>query len=190
MKNFSCIIFLSSLTAAAADTNEIAALIPAYAEIPPTFWEQHGTLVVIGAFVVLAVAAAVIWEIFRPKPAPVLPPETVARAALAKLENQPEDGELLSEVSQILRRYLGAVFEIPGGELTTTECCAAISHHEKIRAELAATISSFLRECDKSKFSAAISSTPINAVARAQEIISLAERQRAQSQPLLKNSHP
>ena len=136
-----------------AQTNDLPALVPAYPEIPPTFWEQHGTLVIIGAFVFLTVAAVVAWEIFRPKPAPVLPPEKIARDALARLQAQPEDGKLLSEVSQILRRYFGAVFQMPGAELTTAEFSTALSVSEKISTELAGAIAAFLRECDKRKFS-------------------------------------
>ena len=160
-----------SVTARAADTNALPALIPAYGEIPPTFWEQNGTVVIIDVIVFLAVAVAVAWEIFRPKPAPVLPPEKTAREALAKLQNQPEDGKLLSEVSQILRRYVGDVFGFPGGEMTTAEFCGAISRHEKIGTELSGAIASFLRECDVRKFSPANSATPVNAVHRALELV-------------------
>ena len=174
---FHLIAAMLSVTARAADTNALPALIPAYGEIPPTFWEQNGTIVIIDVVVFLAVAAAVVWKIFRPKPAPVLTPEKIARAALAKLQNQPEDGKLLSEVSQIVRRYVGAVFGFPGGEMTTAEFCAAISRHEKIGTELSGAIAGFLRECDVRKFSPANSATPINAVQRALEIVARVENE-------------
>ena len=167
-----------SVTARAADTNALPALIPAYGEIPPTFWEQNGTVVIIDVIVFLAVAVAVAWEIFRPKPAPVLPPEKIAREALARLRVQPEDGKLLSEVSQIVRRYVGAVFGFPGGEMTTAEFCAAISRHEKIGTELSGAIASFLRECDVRKFSPANSATPVNAVQRALELVDQTQKVR------------
>ena len=166
-----------SVTARAADTNALPALIPAYGEIPPTFWEQNGTVVIIDVIVFLAVAVAVAWEIFRPKPAPVLPPEKTAREALAKLQNQPEDGKLLSEVSQIVRRYVGAVFGFHGGEMTTAEFCAAISRHEKIGTELSGAIAGFLREYDVRKFSPANPVTPVNAVQRALEIVARVENE-------------
>ena len=166
-----------SVTARAADTSALPALIPAYGEIPPTFWEQNGTIVIIDVIVFLAVAVAVAWEIFRPKPAPVLPPEKTARAALTRLQAQPEDGELLSAVSQVLRRYIGTLFGFPGGEMTTAEFCAAISRHEKIGTELSGAIAGFLRECDVRKFSPANSATPINAVQRAMEIVARVENE-------------
>ena len=154
-----------------AQTNDLLTLVPAYGEIPPTFWEQHKAIVIIGIFAFLLLAALVVWKIFNPKPAPVLPPETIAREALARLRAQPEDGKLLSEVSQILRRYIGAVFGFPGGEMTTAEFCCAISRHEKTGTELSGTIASFLRECDVRKFSPVNSATPVNAVHRALELV-------------------
>ena len=154
-----------------AQTNDLLTLVPAYGEIPPTFWEQHKAIVIIGIFAFLLLAALVVWKIFNPKPAPVLPPETIAREALARLRAQPEDGKLLSEVSQILRRYIGAVFGFPGGEMTTAEFCGAISRHEKIGTELSGVMSSFLRECDVRKFSPVNSATPVNAVHRALELV-------------------
>ena len=176
MKFFFASILLLPFAAIAADTNALSTLIPAYGEILPTFWEQNGTIVIIDVIVFLAVAGTVVWEIFRPKPAPVLPPEKIAREALTRLQAQPEDGKLLSAVSQVLRRYIGAAFDFPGGEMTTAEFCTAISRHEKIGPELAQTISSFLRECDVRKFAPANLVTPLNAANRAVELISIAEK--------------
>ncbi len=158
-------------------TNALSALIPAYGEIPPTFWELNATVVSIDVIVLLAVAVAVAWEIFRTKPAPVLPPEKIVRDALARRRSQPEDGKLLSEVSQILRRYVGAVFEFPGGEMTTAEFCTRISQHEKIAPELAQTISDFLRECDVRKFSPANSTVSLDAVQRAGRFVAQIQQQ-------------
>ena len=166
---FFCFFTLSGFAQAAI--NDLPALVPAYGEISPTFWEQNRTVVIIDVFVFLAVTVAVAWEIFKPKPALVLPPEKIAREALTKLRAQPEDGKLLSEVSQVLRRYVGAVFGFPGGEMTTAEFCVAISGREKIGTELAGATASFLRECDGRKFSSANSATPVNAVNRALELV-------------------
>ena len=176
--NVKCSVFLffqfaAVSTFAQTPTNTLPLLIPAYGEIPPTFLEQNGTIVIIDVIVFLAVAAAVAWEVFRPKPAPVLPPEKIAREALARLQAQPEDGRLLSEVSQILRRYIGAAFDFPGGEMTTAEFCTGISKIEKISPELGQTISGFLGECDVRKFSPANSPAPFNAVTRALELVEL-----------------
>jgi hypothetical protein len=160
-----------------AQTNDLPRLAPAYPEMPPPFWEQHGTIVIIGVFIFLAVAAIVVWQIFRPKPAPVLPPEKIAHDALSRLRAEPEDGKLLSEVSQILRRYVGATFGFQGGEMTTAEFCGAILQNEKMGAELAGSVSSFLRECDVRKFSPANSATPVNAVPRALEFVVRIEKE-------------
>ena len=81
----------------------------------------------------------------------------------------------MSEASQILRRYVITAFELPAAELTTTEFCAALAASERIGGELAAAVSSFLRECDERKFSPPPAAT-LNAATRALELISLAEQ--------------
>lgn len=155
----------------AAATNAPPALVPAYGEIAPTFWEQHEILVSIGGITLLVLTTLAVWKIMQPKPAVILPPEVVAREALNKLLQQPEDGKLLSEVSQVLRGYGGAVFQIPGAELTTAEFCIALMQIEKNDPSLRESISNFLRECDVRKFSTADGTAPSNTVSRALEIV-------------------
>ena len=75
-------------------------------------------MILVVGMAVIALAVLILWKIFRPKPPVILPPEVLAREALTKLLRQPEDGKLLSEVSQILRRYVIAAFELPAAELT------------------------------------------------------------------------
>ena len=183
--------FLFLPLAVIADTNALPTLAPAYGQIPPTFWEQHGAIILIGSLALLAVVSLIIWMLLRPKPPVIVPPGLLARLALTKLQGQPEDGKLLSEVSQILRRYFSATFGLPATEMTTAEFCAALTAHEKIGAELAPIISSLLRVCDKDKFSQKIIAPPINAVDRARELIVLAEdrRQRNESVPGAATSH-
>jgi hypothetical protein len=137
---------------AQASTNALPALAPPVGEIPPTFWEQHGTMILLAGIALIAAAALILWKLLQPKPPVILRPEILAREALTKLLRQPEDGKLLSDVSQILRRYIIAAFELPAAELTTTEFCAALAASENIGRELAGLISDFLRECDKRKF--------------------------------------
>ena len=117
----------------------------------------------------------------RPESPRILPPETVARQALAKLQSKPEDGNILSEASQILRRYVIAAFELPAAEMTTAEFCTALAASKKISVELAQDISNLLRECDDRKFSTQLSTAPLNAAAQAIKLITLAEKYREQT---------
>jgi hypothetical protein len=153
----------------------------------PTFWERHGITVLTGGFILLALAGAVLWRILKPGPQPVLPPEIVAREALIKCRVRPESGSVLSEVSRVLCRYIGAVLEFPPGELTTSEFCGRLERSEKIAPQLTRDISDFLRACDERKFSPALSSNlggagappcqKINAADRALEFLALTEKE-------------
>jgi hypothetical protein len=181
MKLFPATFLLLSAIAKAGDTNSIPALAPTYGELPPTFWEQHQTTIIIGGFALLAVAFLFLRVWLRPETPVVLPPEVLAREALTKRLRQPEDGKLLSGVSQILRRYIVVAFELPPGEMTTAEFCIVIAGHAKIGAELAQSIAGFLRECDERKFSTAPAAAPLNAASRALDLVGLAEKIKAAS---------
>jgi hypothetical protein len=120
----------------------------------------------------------------RSKPPVIVPPEVQARQALEPLRQQPEDGALLSRVSQILRHYVTATFDLPPGELTTTEFCVAIAGHAQIGLELSVTLSEFLRQCDQRKFSLPPPAPPFGAVAQAFKLIDQAQTRRfAVAQP-------
>lgn len=177
MKTFLASFFLP-LAVVAADTNALPVLAPPYGELPPPFWERHETAIIVGGFALLAVVFLFLRVWLRPETPEIVPPEMLARRTLEKLQAQPEDGKVLSEISQALRRYLVAAFNLPGGEMTTAEFCATLVANEKIGAELAQTISSFLRECDARKFSPANSPVPFGAAERALKIISQAENRR------------
>ena len=144
-------LFAAATNPPAAD--EIPALRPPHAEIPATFWEQHSLAVIVVGVLVLVGGAAAAWFLTRPKPAVVIPPEILARKALELLRQQPEDGLLLSRVSQVLHQYVTAAFNLPPEELTTAEFCREIAGHAQIGPELAAAVSDFLRQCDRQKFS-------------------------------------
>ena len=163
-------------------TNNLSALSPPYAEMPPTFWEQHGTLVLISGLGVILLVAFVLWLCLRPKPKVILPPEVEARNSLELLRGQLEDGALLSDVSQILRRYFIAAFQLPTGEPTTAEFCDLISRQEQIGSELAASVTNFLHRCDEQKFSPAKPSDSLDAVKHALALVEMAEARRAQTQ--------
>lgn len=175
----SVLLLLSSLPLCAqTSTNDLPTLAPPYGELPPTFWEQHGTMILISGTALVILAGVATGKLLQPKAPVILPPDVQARTALANLLNRPEDGKLLSDVSQILRRYFIAAFDLPDGEPTTAEFCHALAGTEKINLDLGEIVSRFLRECDERKFSPAGSDVSINAAARALELISLAENSR------------
>jgi hypothetical protein len=176
----SSLCLLAALSSFAAATNppgpdDIPPLRPPHAEMPPTFWEQHSlAIILLGAFL-LALICVAVWLLARPKPPVAVPPEVQARQALEPLRQQPEDGLLLSRVSQILRRYVTAAFNLPPEELTTTEFCRAVTSNTHPGSELSAALSEFLRQCDQRKFSPPSPAPPLSAVAQALKLIDQAQ---------------
>jgi hypothetical protein len=163
-----------------SETNAPLKLLPPYGELPPTFWEQHGTATLVGGFVLIALASSCCWLAFRPRPKTILPPAAQARQSLKMLRSQPEDGAVLSRVSQIVRNYFVAAFQLPSGEFTTAEFSRLIFGQEKIGAEISTAVAGFLRDCDNQKFSPAKTPASIGAVDRAFELIELGESRLAQ----------
>ncbi|HYG33243.1 MAG TPA: hypothetical protein VEC99_00575 [Clostridia bacterium] len=165
-----------------AGPDDIPPLRPPRGEIPPTFWELYGGWVIVSAVVALVIILCVVaWILTRPKPTIVIPPAVEARQALEPLSKQPENGVVLSQVSQVVRHYFASVFGLPSEERTTTEFCRAVSEMEQVGPDLSAAVSGFLRECDHRKFAPAPSgppSLPLGAVPRATKLIELAEARR------------
>jgi hypothetical protein len=181
----SMFLFLSGLPLCAqTSTNALPALIPAYGELPPTFWEQHGMIFLVGVPVMLVLAAVVLWALFQPKSPLIVPPATRARAALAKLEGQAEDGKTVSLISQILRRYLCSALQLPAGEPTTADLSVLLAGNEFVGGELAGKISAFLRECDERKFSTTPGARPLGGIQRARMLVELVEQRRWRSVPV------
>jgi hypothetical protein len=165
---------------APGDTNEIPQLRPIRAEIPPGFWTQHGTTVLIIGVMLAALAGLIVWWLTRPRAAVVVPPEAEARAALADLPVTAGEGERLSRVSQILRHYVQRAFELPPLELTTAEFCRALAGHPHIGPELAGALGGFLRDTDRRKFAPAGTTPPQpEAVVAALALIDQCEARRA-----------
>ncbi len=165
--------------AGAADPVSVVAfppLRPAHAEIQLTFWEQYGWLAIISALVVAALAGFILWLQTRPQPAAALPPETQARLALAALPAGAADDATLSQVTQILRRYVRQAFKFPPGEPTTTAFCQMVLKNPLIGPELAGSLHDFFRDSDRRKFSPARpGENPVNAVAQALALIDRCE---------------
>lgn len=175
-----CLMFLvlSALPCCAqADPSALPPLAPAYGELPPTFWERHQYPIILVGVALLAVAVPILRVWLRPATPVVLPPEVLARQALGKLSARPEDGNLLSEVSQILRRYVSRALELPSGEMTTAEFCATLVAGGKIKPELVESLSCFLHECDQRKFSPLPVAAPVHGARRALEFVAAVEAQ-------------
>jgi hypothetical protein len=153
-------------------------LAPAYPEMPVPFWELHHRAIIGLSALVLLSLGALIWLLLKPVPPEIVPPEVAARAALEKLSSQPEDGDCLSRLSQILRHYFITAFGIPAGELTTAEFCTAMDGRPEVGPDLAGHVAVFLRQCDGRKFEASPNTATFKAVDRALELIGLAEDRR------------
>lgn len=160
--------------------DDVAKLRPPRAEIPPTFWERYNIWIIAASLVFLALIGIIVWIVTRPRPPIIVPPEVRAKQALDFLLNKPEDGLVLSRVSQIVRHYIAEAFALPSGELTTTEFCRLIAENEGVGPELAGTISDFLRRCDERKFRPSPPSAPMTAPATALKLVETAQARLAE----------
>ncbi|HSA09363.1 MAG TPA: DUF4381 family protein [Candidatus Paceibacterota bacterium] len=162
-----------------AELEDIPALRPPHAEIPPSFQERYGLWVILAGIALLALVGAAVWLMLRPRPPEAVPPDVAARRALEPLSQQPEDGLLLSRVSHILRHYVAAAFNLPAGELTTAEFCRAVAGNGQVGPELSAALGEFLRQCDQRKFSPPPApAAPFDAVLEALKLIDQAQIRR------------
>lgn len=173
-------ILLAARVQAQDDTNEIPQIKPPHAALPPTFWDLHGTIIIVVGVVLLALVGLVVWVLTRPNPPVVIPPEVAAREALAQLPATATEGERLSLVSQIVRHYVQRAFELSTVELNTTEFCRVVAEHAAIGPELAAALAAFLRDSDRRKFSPEPApASSVNIVTQALGLIEQAEARRA-----------
>jgi hypothetical protein len=167
------LLFVQPLFAAtnSSSSDDIPSLRGPHAQIPPDFWEQYSGWVILGTALLLVLVCIAVWFLTRPRPPMLVPPEVEARQALEPLRQKPEDGALLSRVSQILRHYVVAAFGLPPEELTTAEFCRAVAGHERVGADLAAALADFLHQCDERKFSPPSPALPLSAVTQALHLI-------------------
>ena len=179
MKIIATLFLLLPSAIFATGTNDLPALLPAYPEIPPSFWEQHKVAVIIGGFLFIAVQSLWLYKLLMRLQPKVEPVENLTRAALTDLLNEPEDGKLLSEISRILRGYFGKQFQTAGETATTAEFIAALKKNEMLDAGLKTKVAAFLRECDAQKFSPAANKSEIDAAEHALDLVNEAEKVRA-----------
>ncbi len=163
-----------------SDADEIPPLRPPRAEIPPGLWERHSGAFIGVSLIVLLAIGILLWVMFRVRPRATIPPAVQARHALGSLAGQPENGVLLSRVSQTLRRYIMAAFGLKPGELTTTEFCRVISSNSSVGERLSSEIALFLRSCDERKFAPVAEPAPLNAVAIALRFVEESEQRCAE----------
>lgn len=162
---------MTLLFAAAAE--KIPDLRPPLGEIPPGYWEQHSTGIVIGsAFGVVVVIALALW-LLRKKPPVVFPPAVIARQGLERLRGRSETFALASEASLIMRHYVLAKLGHASDELTTEELTRILASDWRFEKTAPALVT-FLRDCDVQKFAPAIAPQP-DVVARAFELVELFE---------------
>jgi hypothetical protein len=150
--------------------------------MPATFWEQYGVLVIVGGVAALVLLGLAVWFLTRPKPPIIVPPQAQARAALEPLRHQPENGVVLSRVSQILKHYIAAAFNLEPGETTTAQFCQTLAQRPQISPHLAAALTEFLRRCDERKFAPDPPAVPFVAAERALELIDESEAARRKAE--------
>ena len=140
--------------AAFAGEEPMPKLLPPRGELPASFAERFGWLIILVALVLVAAAAlAVLMRMRRVRPPVITAPDVFARRALEALRGRPEDGALLVEASGILRRYVVFAFGLMPGELTTAELRVLLDARPDTDAHLTGAIIGFLRQCDERKFS-------------------------------------
>jgi Domain of unknown function (DUF4381) len=171
-----CLIGLRTLGAQGSGSPE-QSLLPAKprGEIPPGFWEQNGYWVLLIGALLLAVVCIAAWYLTQPKSLVAVPPEVETRRRLERLRQRPEDGSVLSMVSQILRHYLADAFGLPRDEMTTAEFCRAMETREQIGPELSTAVARLLRQCDRQKFAPPPTGPPLSAADQALALVDVAQ---------------
>jgi len=160
-------------------TNQTSLLLPPLPEIPPTLWERFGWIVwLVLPFVVMFIGIIAAFLLRPGKPPVLVSAAAQARAALAALQNRPEDGATLSQISRALRGYLVTAFWLNPNETTTTEFCKALNTNAQIGAELAGAVAQFLRACDEQKFAPGKSTPPLDAAHNAALLVDMSEARR------------
>jgi hypothetical protein len=129
---------------------------------------------------IVAILGVLLWLLLRPRPQVPLPPAVQARQSLDALREQPADGQLLSRVSQVVRRYFTDAFSLGSGEMTTSEIASALAENPSATPQLADSVAGFLRSCDERKFKQNAACGPVDAVPRAVSLIEQAEVRRDQ----------
>lgn len=136
--------------------NETNLLRPPLPPVPPGWWELNGLWVILGAVLLLAALALLVWLTQRrTKPAGVESPADRARQQLAAPAVPAADGRALSRASRVVRRYLIDRLSLLRQEMTTSEFCRELEGQGALAPDLRARLTQFLREGDTLKFAPA-----------------------------------
>jgi hypothetical protein len=144
---------------------------PPRGPLPPVPTLTSGWLAVGAAGLLLGLG---IWRRRRLRSSPPLPPllpGTLARRSLAALQDRPETGALVTEVSQIVRLYLRAIIGRASEELTTEELLLALETHCRANPDTRHRLREFLHRCDAVRFAPAPSALPAALVSQALQLI-------------------
>jgi hypothetical protein len=176
-----CLFNFSMAMSLAQPSEDAPPLLEPLPEIPPTFWEQHGILVVTASLVLIALLGILLWWLLQPKPPVPVPIEVRTRQELETLAREPMNAQTLSKLSRCLRRYFATVFGLPTGELTTTEFNRAFAAQTTVGGELVAAVGEFLQRADERKFAPGASGDS-DAMQQALELFERGERRRVELQ--------
>ena len=123
--------------------------------VPLTYWEKHGTQVILGSVAGVILLALIIWLLLRKKPAPPLTPYERAQKELAYargLQDSGPDKVFAIAASDAVRHYLENAYKMPAPERTTEEFLQEASRHTWLQGELTVLLKRFLEFCDLAKF--------------------------------------
>ncbi len=124
--------------------------------IPPGVWEQHGTLIIAGIILFIALVALAAWLIVRARRKKIQP-LSPAQIAIKEIETAREfftgeDKQYCGVLSQAVRRYIETALSLPAPERTTEEFLEEAKFHPLLKGQPIELLHAFLGGCDLVKF--------------------------------------
>jgi hypothetical protein len=126
-------------------------LLPVESPLPPAFWEQPRVIWALAGLVAMSVVLWWIWR--RDRAGLAVAPAIAAREALRDQPAGTDSRSVAVAVLRVLRRYLPAVLNWPGTELTVDEMVLRIQADERVSSALKVELAGLLRECEQWQFS-------------------------------------
>jgi hypothetical protein len=122
---------------------------------PLTFWERHGTEVIVYGLLGATLLAVGLWFFLHKKPVPPLTPYERAMRELQfarGLRDTGQDKVFAIAASDAVRHYLENAYQMPAPERTTEEFLQVAASHAWLHGELTTLLRRFLEFCDLAKF--------------------------------------